>query len=140
MGFCLYRPVVIISNEEWPGSSASEDPFITQFWVGYFWHSDILGNTWYGHSTQTSDLCFFPSFIPPSVIIIFPYSENCSILSPKRQKFGLSYNSSLMFPSGFNGVHRAGVVPVIKYSHFSGSAIVKSSLSSPQDRSTYMNT
>ena len=57
--------------------------------------------------------------------------------SPKQLNLCLSYNSSLTFPPASNGIQRAGVVPVIRYSHFSGSDTVKSSFSSPQDRSIY---
>ena len=59
-----------------------------------------------------------------------------SVLSQEGENYGTSHNSSLTFPTACSGVQRAGVVPVIRYSHFSSSVTVRSSLSSPQDRST----
>ena len=66
-------------------------------------------------------------------------SKGCiprSVLSQEGENYGTSHNSSLTFPTACSGVQRAGVVPVIRYSHFSSSVTVRSSLSSPQDRST----
>jgi hypothetical protein len=68
-------------------------------------------------------------------------SPSISLISNPSIKF--HYYSSSFFPSpssSFDTTHKAGVVPVNRYSHFSGSLTPRSSFSVPHVRCSYIQT